>query len=154
MDQINRIFQPEYICIEDSILTKNEGLKKLSKMGAKAGILENQIDVYNELLERESEFSTGFGDGFAIPHAKSKFITTPGVFVIKSTNLIEWEAIDDKPVNILIGLLVPYESRGDIHLSLLAKLSENLMEDEFKQKLQESITEKQIYELIHDVLKN
>lgn len=153
MDQVNSIFKLDYICIEDNIETKDESLKKLALMGLEAKILKNESSVYEELLEREVEFSTGFGDGFAIPHAKSKLIVEPGVFIIKCKNQIEWKAIDNRPVNIIIGLLVPYESRGNVHLSLLAKLSENLMDEEFKLKLQNANSKTQIYDLVYEVLK-
>lgn len=154
VDQVNEIFKPQYVKINKELKDKNEALKYLACLGYELSVVENFNQVYKELIEREEEFSTGFGDGFAIPHAKSTLVKTASIFVIKTLNPVEWEAIDDKAVNIIIGLLVPYECRGDMHLSLLAKLSANLMEDEFKNNLKEANSEEVIYKLVSEILES
>lgn len=154
MDKVNEIFKPQYIKIDSILKDKNEALNYLACLGYELGVVEQSDQVYRELIEREHEFSTGFGDGFAIPHAKSTLVKTASIIIIKTLNPIEWESIDNQAVNIIIGLLVPYECRGDMHLSLLAKLSANLMEDDFKNNLKEANSEEVIYQLVSEILES
>lgn len=71
-------------------------------------------------------------------------VVQPAICVITLKDAIDWKAMDDKPVQLLIALAVPTEHEGSFHLKLLATLSENLMEDHFVQSLLSARTKHEI----------
>ena len=128
--------------------TKEEALKKVAMTAFHAGRVENADSFLHGLLERENTSTTGFGGGIAIPHAKIDEVVKPTITVLKLKEAVDWNAMDDKPVQLLIALAVPTEQEGTLHLKLLAKLSENLMEEEFTASLLSAHTESEIYQTI------
>lgn len=127
---------------------KQEVLKLISKIAFENEIVKSQ-DVYLEgLLKRELECTTGFGKGFAIPHCKSITVKRAAVIVCKLTNDIEWESMDDKPVNFVIGLAIPEAEAGTTHLKILSQVARMLMDDEFTDKLNKANTIQEIYSLL------
>lgn len=84
-----------------------------------------QIDVLNSLLCREKMGSTGIGNGIAIPHGRISGIENIMAFVITSEQGIDFDAIDNKPVDIFFAILVPQE-QAESHLKALAGIAQKL----------------------------
>ena len=133
--------------------TKNEALKKVANIVFNAGRVENGDNYLNGMLDRETISTTGFGGGVAIPHAKVDGVFEPTISVIKLKQAVEWDAMDDKPVQLLIALAIPRKQEGTVHLKLLAKLSENLMEEDFVDSLKSANTKKKILNTITSIFK-
>lgn len=91
-------------------------------------------DVVEAVLFRETEGSTGFGSGIAIPHGKSSHVIEPTLMCAKLAQPVAWQAMDEAPVTFLFMILVPEESHTE-HLQLLAKLARKLMHAEFVDQL-------------------
>jgi PTS system nitrogen regulatory IIA component len=88
----------------------------------------------NGLAARERLGSTGLGDGIAIPHCRLKSAQTLTGALITLTEPIEFEALDDEPVDILFALIAP-EDAAQAHLSALAMLAEHFSQSEFRKQL-------------------
>lgn len=131
--------------------TKEDVLKEIANIAFNAKRVESAEAYFNGMLERERTSTTGFGDGIAIPHAKIDAILKPAISVIKLKEPVEWEAMDENPVQLIIALAVPAHQEGTIHLQLLAKLSENLMEEEFTSSLLSARTKNEIYQIITSI---
>ena len=78
--------------------------------------------VFDRLLERERLGSTGMGRGFALPHARVPGITEARGAFIRLSDPIDFDAIDNEPVDMMFGFLAP-EDATDEHLQLLAQLA-------------------------------
>lgn len=130
------------------VQSKEEALQKVANLVFKAGCVESAEAYYKGMMERESTSTTGFGNGIAIPHAKINEVLRPAISVIKLEEAVEWKAMDDKPVQLLIALAVPTKYEGNFHLKLLARLSENLMEDDFINSLLSANTKNEILKTI------
>ena len=113
----------------------------------------NGEEVLNEILKREALSTTGFGNGFAIPHGKSTELHTPLVVLIKTDEHIEWEAMDDQPVSIIFLLIVPKENGDTIHLKLLSKLSYHLMDKEIQEAIKQADTKIELEEIVERIIK-
>lgn len=109
---------------------QNSVLKELARLAQTNGNTNDSDLLYRHLLDREKEGTTGFGNHIAVPHAKSASVTKAGILVARSSNKIEWNSIDEEPVNTWICLLTPREG-GTEHLQLLAKVSRKLMNSDF-----------------------
>lgn len=86
--------------------------------------------VVNGLQKRESESSTGFEDGIAIPHTVVNNLDQPEVMIINGLN-IDWPSMDGKPTNVAIAILVP-ATNSNVHLQILASLSKKLIDEQFR----------------------
>ncbi len=131
--------------------TKEEILREIARMVDSDFRLSSQEMYYQGLIEREQQFSTGVGYGIAIPHAKNEAVKTPTLVIIKLNKSMEWESIDDKPVNLIVGLAVPEAQGNTAHLKIISKLSMKLMEDDFRQSLIEAENDDKILSLMDTV---
>ncbi len=87
----------------------------------------NSVDIFNTLTQRERLGSTGFGGGIATPHGRLPGLRqTVGLFA-RLDEPIEFDAIDEEPVDLIFVLLVP-EGAGADHLKALARVSRLLRE--------------------------
>lgn len=129
---------------------KADAIKELLNCEALVNTVSDQEEVFQAVLDRESEGTTGMGDHFAIPHAKSSAVKEPAVLFGKSSNGIEWESLDGQPVNGVFLILVPADQAGDTHLKILQLLARKLMDDDFKADLLNSQSKDEIYSVIEN----
>jgi fructose-specific phosphotransferase system IIA component len=129
---MNKLFDIKYIDLNLNTSEKFETIKHLAALAEDR--LENVDNYVEDVKVREAMSTTGIGDGVAIPHAKSSWVKVPTVIVGKSTQGINWEALDDEPVNLVFLIAVPKDG-GDEHLKILQILAVSLMDDEFKEEI-------------------
>lgn len=91
-------------------------------------------DVVDRLNERERLGTTGFGGGIAIPHGRVPGLTGIRAALVRLEKPIDYDAIDDLPVDIVFMLLSPVEA-GAEHLKALAQVSRRLRDRAFVAKL-------------------
>ena len=132
--------------------TKEEALSLLSEALLKEKRISDKEIFLEEVLKREKDFTTGFGDGFAIPHAKSASVLSPSIAVGKCPDAVEWDAMDGKPVSLIFLLAVPESQAGTTHLKILAKLAENLMDDKIRENLMDLKTSEELFLYISKIL--
>jgi len=127
--------------------TKKEVLEELID-----GLLESkpQLDrdrLLGVLLERERLGSTGIGDGIAIPHGKLKDLDRLVLSFGRSTQGVDFESMDGKPVHLFFLLVAP-ESCAGIHLRALAKIARLLKNGAVRKKLATVAGKEEIYAVI------
>ncbi|WP_338141206.1 PTS sugar transporter subunit IIA [Bacillus licheniformis] len=111
---------------------------RLAQIAYESGAAKTKQAVIDGLAQREAESTTGFIDGFAIPHAKLKDITEATVIIIQNKAGIEWNALDQTPVTFIIALLIPDAEAGSTHLNLLSSVSRMLVHEDARQQLLEA----------------
>ena len=79
--------------------------------------------VFQVLNERERLGSTGIGDGIALPHGRLNGLNEPLAAVIRLRQALDFDSVDDKPIQLIVGLLVPANATEQ-HLNILASLAE------------------------------
>jgi len=126
--------------------SKKQLLQELAAVAAKeTGIHERTI--FDVLLERERLGSTGVGKGIAIPHGKLGHIDRlHGVFA-RLPAAVDFEAIDEQPVDLIFLLLAP-EGAGADHLKALARISRLLRDDDVCTRLRGSEHADALYALL------
>ena len=140
-----QLLSESLIALESNAITKSLALKEavsLLKLSNRA----NNPDIIEEALwAREDTYATGIGYAVAIPHCKTKDVSHSSVCIIKLNNPIAWGSIDNEPVKFIICLIIKDEKDGgNAHLQLIAKLSRNLMKEEFRDSLFNCITANQV----------
>lgn len=101
------------------------------------------------LVERERLGSTGFGGGIAIPHGKLEGLTSVQAFLAILREPVDYGAVDDLPVDIIVLLLSPREA-GTAHLKALAQVSRALRDRDFLAKLRGAGSPDAIYALVNN----
>ena len=101
------------------------------------------------VLEREKIMSTGVGKGFAIPHAKTNSVNEIVAAFGKLDNPIDFQALDELPVNIIF-LLVGKENLVGPHIKLLSRISRMMNKDEFRENLVNAKSAEEIYSLFEE----
>jgi len=103
--------------------------------------------LFDRLLERERLGSTGIGGGIAIPHARLSTATQPRGLFARLGHPVDFDAIDDRPVD-LVFLLVAPEGAGADHLKALARVSRLLRDRGLVEKLRATESAEALYALL------
>ena len=130
-------------------LKVNSKKQALQELAARAAELsgQNERAVFEILMQREKLGSTGVGNGIAIPHGKLGGIERmTGVFA-RLEKAVDFEAIDDQPVDLIFLLLAP-EGAGTEHLKALARVSRLLRDLDVAKKLRASRDAQAIYSVL------
>lgn len=143
------IFTEENIFLDVDVDTKEALFLVLANAALEAGYVNDQEKTLQAFINRESEFSTGLQDGFAIPHAKDDSVIEPTVFFVKLNQSIDWETFDDNGVQYVFALLVPKIESGTTHLHMLSQLATALMEEDFKKQIKNAKDKKELVSIIN-----
>ena len=88
-----------------------------------------------DVFERESLYTTGIGDGVALPHARSKSVNSFAVVFARVSDGIDFKSIDSKPVKLIFLMATPKDRELKSYLRILAHMSRLLKDDSFKELL-------------------
>ncbi len=137
------------LIVQDAVLptlnvnSKKQLLQELSSKAAQVtGLSEREI--FDVILQRERLGSTGVGNGIAIPHGKLNSINhIVGVFARLATP-VNFEALDDQPVDLVFLLLAP-EGAGADHLKALSRIARVLRDGDMVTKLRQTESASALY---------
>ncbi|WP_125715146.1 PTS fructose transporter subunit IIA [Companilactobacillus kedongensis] len=146
------IFEINHINMNLAGSNQHEIMESLADLAFNLNIINGKAELVKDYLEREEESTTGFGNGVAIPHARSNNIKGATILFGRSSSDIEWDSLDGKPVNTFISLLVP-DDQADEHLKLLAKLSRKLVHKDFVEILKTG-SETEVFDAINNIVNN
>ena len=132
--KITDLLKKDSIDLNVEAYNKEEVLKKAVELMNKNGNITDK-DKYLELVtKREEEGSTGIGEEIAIPHGKGDSISAPGLAAMVIPNGVDFEALDGKPVKLLFLIAAP-NTKDNVHLEVLSRLSTLLMDEKFRKEL-------------------
>lgn len=124
------VLAPENVVLDLDASSKSSLLRTLSAIAARQlGI--GEAAIFSALDNREKLGSTGIGEGIAIPHAAIPDMKKPFALFARLSKPIDFEAIDESPVDIIAVLLVPVE-KSSTKLNLLAGLARILRSEKIK----------------------
>lgn len=146
---LTQILEPACIKVPLDGKDKESAITELVDILDANGMLTDRNDVLNAVLIREQTRSTGIGSGIAIPHGKCKGVNDLVMAMGISRQGVDFQGIDDKPVHIIVLLVSPIDKTGP-HIQALARISRLMLDEEFKNKLQNAASSQKLYELIND----
>lgn len=115
--------------------TKEAAIREMAEMLAATGNVRDVDELVRVALAREAQGTTGLGESIAIPHAKTDAVARPTVGFARSSEGIEWGALDGTKARLVFMISVPEAAAGDEHLRILALLSRKLMDADFRERL-------------------
>lgn len=139
------LINADRVCCSTDVTSKKRTLELLGEL-----IAEDQSDftsreIFDSLIGRERLGSTGLGHGVALPHGRlSQGQHAIGAF-IKLKSGVDFDAIDQQPVDLVFGLLVP-EHFTDEHLKILSYLAEMFSDKDFCERLRVADSNQALFE--------
>jgi PTS system nitrogen regulatory IIA component len=148
--QIGELLDRNAIALRISATNKRKALAVIAEIAARNFGLDAG-HVLDALTEREQAGSTGVGHGVAVPHARLEGLDRlRGVFV-RVEHPVEFDSVDDQPVDLIFALFAPKEASGVEHLRALARVSRLLRQAELREQLRQARTADAIHALlVHD----
>ena len=132
--KITDLLSEEAIQINGVANSKNEVIDKMVDLMTKNGNINDKEKYKQAVLKREEEGTTGIGEGIAIPHGKSDAVSKPGLSAMVVPNGVEFNSLDGQPVKLLFLIAAP-NTKDNVHLDVLSRLSTLLMDIEFRSAL-------------------
>ena len=126
---------------------KREIIAELVENLEKAHGLSSGGEILDRVLKREGMMSTGIGNGIAIPHGKLPELNKLYGLFARLEKPIDFDAVDDQPVDLIFLLLAP-EGAGADHLKALARVSRLLRDRKTCEKLRGSDEAEALYSLL------
>ncbi len=128
---------------------KMEIIDTLLESMYRTGNISDEKQFKDAILSREEEFSTGIGEGIAIPHGKSPSVKRATLVAGVHHKGIDFESLDGQPSKLFFMIAAP-EGENRLHLDVLARLSTLLMDEAFKEKLLSAKTADEFLKIIDD----
>lgn len=144
--EIVELISPESIIPALRVTSKKQALQELAKHAADLTGLSERA-VFEVLIERERLGTTGVGHGIAIPHGKLKELDKLHCIFARLETPVDFDAIDDQPVDLVCVLLAPEQAGAD-HLKALARVSRLLRDRAMCEKLRGTDTADGLFALL------
>lgn len=114
---------------------------------AKSGKINDMEAYRKEVYRREEEGTTGVGEGIAIPHGKGAFVDKPGLAAMVVKDGVDYDSLDGEPVHLIFLIAAP-NTKDNVHLDVLSKLSVLLMNEEFSRALQNAKSPEEFIKIV------
>ena len=135
---IENVIDENCICLDLAAATKWDAINELANLLLAAGRITNVQEYVAAVRKREEQVSTGVGMGIGIPHGRSAAVCRPTVAFGRSTQGIDFDSIDEEPVDLLFLLAVPETVEDREYMATLASLARMLAHDDFQEKLRQA----------------
>ena len=144
--RITDLLKQEGILLNAAPASKAEAIEMLISLHDKCGSL-NDVAAFKEgILKREEMGTTAIGMEIAIPHAKSEAVKAPALTAITVPEGVDYDAPDGNPCKLLF--MIAATTDGDVHLEVLARMMQLLMDPEFTGGLKEAKTPEEFLAII------
>ena len=148
--EIHKILSLETIVSDLKVSGKKHLFQELSQKASQIVGIKDRV-ILRTLLDREKLGTTGIGQGVAIPHGKISELKNSIGFFARLIDPIEFEAIDEKPVDLIFLLLAPEDANAE-NLKTLAKISRMLRDKNLCDKIRGSVGNDALFSVLTDSL--
>jgi len=150
---LTELLARDCVAVDLKVTSKKQLVQEMADLMVNCGCMGtadvNTRDIVNAAMERERLGSTGVGSGVALPHARIDGLSEVKVAVARLETAIEFESIDDRPVDIAVLLLAPPEAGSD-HLRALAQISRRLRNEDVRGRIRRAPDAESLYVIFTD----
>ncbi len=151
--KITDLLSKDTIDINASANSKSEVIEKAVDLISKSGAISDLETYKAGVFHREEESTTGIGEGIAIPHCKSDCVSRPSLAAMVLPEGVDYDSLDGEKVNLLFLIAAP-NNEDNVHLEVLARLSNLLMDEDFKNNLIAASSKEEFLKIIDDAEKS
>ena len=145
--RITDLLDKRSISLDAAPVDKKATLDMAVELMAKSGKLSDVEQYRAQVYAREEESTTGIGEGIAIPHGKCDAVKTPGLAAMVIKNGVDYDSLDGEPVTLLFLIAAP-NTKDNVHLDVLSKLSVMLMDENFTTSLRNAKSVEEFLQII------
>lgn len=145
--RITDLLDKRSISLDAAPADKKATLDMAVELMAKSGKLMDVEQYRAQVYAREEESTTGIGEGIAIPHGKCDAVKTPGLATMVIKNGVDYDSLDGEPVTLLFLIAAP-NTKDNVHLDVLSKLSVMLMDENFTTSLRNAKSVEEFLQII------
>ena len=145
--RITELLDIRSIALDAAPKSKQETLDAAVALMVKSGKITDEDAYRAQVYAREEESTTGIGEGIAIPHGKCDAVNKPGLAAMVIPNGVDFDSLDGEPVTLLFLIAAP-NTKDNVHLDVLSKLSMMLMDEEFTKSLRNARTPEEFLAII------
>ncbi|QOV12298.1 PTS fructose transporter subunit IIABC [Viridibacillus arvi] len=146
--KITDLLKKDTVIIDLAATSKPAAIEEMTKKLDEAGRLNSLAGYREAILKRESQSTTGIGEGIAIPHAKTDAVKTPSILFAKSVSGVDYESLDGQPAHLLFMIAASAGANNE-HLETLSRLSSLLMDTKFRENLLAAQTPEDVINIIN-----
>ena len=143
--RIRELLAVESIDLNAKAASKKEALDHAVDLMARSGKVGDVETYRNGVYAREEEGTTGIGEGIAIPHCKSDVVKAPGLAAMRVAGGVDFQSLDGEKADLIFLIAAP-NTKDNVHLDVLSKLSVLLMDEKFTNDLRNA---KSVEEFLH-----
>ena len=143
--RIRELLAVESIDLNAKAASKKEALDHAVDLMARSGKIGDVETYRNGVYAREEEGTTGIGEGIAIPHCKSDVVKAPGLAAMRVAGGVDFQSLDGEKADLIFLIAAP-NTKDNVHLDVLSKLSVLLMDEKFTNDLRNA---KSVEEFLH-----
>ncbi len=147
--RITDLLDRRSVDVNGSASSKSEALEKMIDLMCKSGKINDRDAYAKKVFAREDEGTTGIGEGIAIPHAKCDAVSKPGLAAMVIRGGVDFQSLDDEPVTLMFLIAAP-NTKENVHLDVLGKLSVMMMDDNFANSLRNAKNVDEFFKIIDD----
>ena len=145
--RITDLLDVQSIALDGAPKSKSEALDQIVALMVKGGKINDEEGYRRQVYAREEESTTGIGEGIAIPHGKCDAVKRPGLAAMVIKDGVEFDSLDGEPVTLMFLIAAP-DTKDNVHLDVLSKLSMMLMDEEFTSSLRNAKTAEEFLSVI------
>ena len=150
--KITDLLDEQSIKLNATANSKKQALEQIINLMDQTGNIENLEEYKQVVFRREEQGTTGIGEGIAIPHGKSSAVKKASLAAMVIPGGVNFDALDNQKVNLMFLIAAP-ETKDNIHLEVLSRLSALLMDEKFREKLKSAKTPKEFLNYIDEAEK-
>lgn len=147
--KITDLLMSEGIELNGKVQTKAETIEKMVDLMAATGKLTDKEAYKAQVLKREEEGTTGTGEGIAIPHGKCDAVKAPGLAAMVIPSGVDYDSLDGEPVDLIFLIAAP-NTKDNVHLDVLSRLSVLLMDEDFTARLRSAKTKEEFLRYVDE----
>lgn len=146
--KISDLLVKERINLDVQSTDKLNVIREIAKLHDNTGVLEDYEGYVAALNAREEQSSTALEEGIAIPHAKTEFVKQPALAMGRSKNGIDYDSMDGELSTLFFMIAAP-AGANNAHIETLARLTQLLLDDDFKKSLDNAKTPEEVLDIIN-----
>ncbi len=144
--RLSDLFSGECVMLDFPPAGKEKLLESIIQHLDSKALIKEYDQALHHVIERENVMSTGIGNGVAIPHAYTDGVEQLVAGFFRTSEGVDFSALDGKAVDLIFIILGPKESRRD-HIKVLAKISRLLNHEDFRQALRKAPTREAVFDV-------
>lgn len=129
------VISEDLIFLDKEVNSQDEIIQLIVDSTQEKGYVSQKETLFKAVKNREREVSTAIGFSIAIPHGKTNAVIHPFIAFVRTKDEVKWTEKSEELVRLVFLIGVPEDSKNNLHLKFISRLSKRLLDEEFRDRL-------------------